>query len=134
MQGLIRSIFAVVPAVFATVVLAANVTLSEVVKGVNVDDNTKLAARDYWNSVKGKEVTWSGEVAEVKGTRGEAHVYVADKSQPLYKGFNVIVKTHDIEKAGKLKKGQKVRFTGALDRYKQKKVGAVITLGDGRLL
>jgi hypothetical protein len=129
-----RSVLGLLITAWTLGAVGADITMAQVVKGVSGDGNTKLAAEQYWKSVEEKEVTWSGEVVDVKGGRNEANVYVADKSQPLYKGYNIVVKTHDVEKAGSLKKGQPVRFTGALERYNVKRVGAVITVRKARLL
>jgi hypothetical protein len=134
MTSIRRSLLGVLMAAWAMSAGGADITMAEVVKGVSADGNTKLAAQQYWKAVDEQEVTWSGEVIEVKGGRNEANVYVADKSQPLYKGYNIVVKTYDVEKAANLKKGQTVRFTGELSRYKVKRVGAVITIGKARLL
>jgi hypothetical protein len=112
----------------------ADITLGQIVKGVSGEGNTKLAAQAYWKTVDEQEVTWSGEVVEVKGGRNEANVYVADKSQPLYKGYNIVVKTNDVEKAASLRKGQSIRFSGELENYKVKRVGAVVTVRKARLL
>ena len=134
MTSVLRSVLGMLITACAIGAVAADITMAQVVKSVSAGDNTKLAAEQYWKTVEEKTVTWSGEVVDVKGGRNEANVYVADKSQPLYKGYNIVVKTHNVEKAANLKKGQTVRFTGALERYNVKKVGAVITLRKASLL
>jgi hypothetical protein len=134
MKHSMRSIFAVVAIALTTAVFAANITFGQVVDGVDPRKNTKLAAKEYWKSVKGQEVTWNGEVFDVKGGSSKAKVYVADKSRPLYKGYNIIVETIDVPKAASLKKGQKIRFKGLLDGYDQKDNGAIVELNEASLL
>lgn len=129
-----RSVFTVVALALTTAVVAANITFGQVVDGVDPRKNTKLAAQEYWKTTKGQEVTWSGEVYDVKGGSKKATVYVADKSRPLYKGYNIKVETFDVSKAASLKKGQKVRFKGLLDDYDQKDNGAIVELSEASLL
>lgn len=118
----------------ATAVMAANVTFGQVVDGVDSRKNTKLASKQYWKSVEGQEVSWTGEVVDVDGGSKKAKLYVADKSRPLYKGYNIVVITLDVAKAAALKKGQTVRFRGLLDDYDQKDQGAVVEVVEASIL
>lgn len=108
---------------------AAGPSFAEVVDGVDGSKNTKLAAKENWKKFKGQEVSWSGVIHQVdsKGSK-EAKVYVADKSRPLYKGYNIELITSDIEKAAGFKKGQTVRFKGIIDDFDSKDPGAVVEL------
>lgn len=109
--------------------VSAGPTFAEVVDGVDGSKNTKLAAKENWKKFKGQEVSWSGVIHQVdsKGSK-EAKVYVADKSRPLYKGYNIELITSDIEKAAGFKKGQTVRFKGIIDDFDSKDPGAVVEL------
>jgi len=118
----------------ATAVMAANVSFGQVVDGVDPRKNTKLASKEFWKSVKGQEVSWSGEVIDIDGSSKKAKLYVADKSRPLYKGYNIVVVTLDVAKAASLKKGQTVRFRGLLDDYDQKDQGAVVEVVEASIL
>jgi len=106
---------------------AAGPTFAQVVDGVDGKKHTKAATKENWSKVKGQEVSWSGVVQDVVTKRkGKAVIYVADKSRPLYKGYNIKVETTELDKATKLKKGQTLRFKGNLDGYSSKNPGAVI--------
>jgi hypothetical protein len=110
-------------------VSAAPPTFVQVVDGVDGGKNTKLAAKENWKKFKGQEVSWSGVVHQVdtKGSK-EAVVYVADKSRPLYKGYNIKLITSELEKAASFKKGQTIRFKGYIDDFDSKDPGAVVEL------
>jgi hypothetical protein len=95
--------------------------------------NTTLHAREYWSEVEGERVKWSGEVADVRGGRSRAVVYVAIGSRPLIQGFNVIVHTEDVKKAAALKKGDAVEFTGTLRKWKALDAGALLSVFDAEL-
>lgn len=128
-----RTIQAVVCAVVLSVaglpVAFAAPTFAQVVDGVDGRKNTKLAAKENWKKFKGQEVSWSGTVFNVD-TKGKDKivVYVADKSRPLYKGYNIKAYSSDIEKAANFKKGQTIRFRGIIDSFDSKDPGAVIEL------
>ena len=113
-------------------VMAAGPSFGQVVDGVDANKNTKLAAKENWKKWKGQEVSWGGVVHNVdtKG-KNEAVVYVADKSRPLYKGYNIKVITSDLDKAASFKKGQSIHFKGTLDDFDTKDAGAVVELKGG---
>lgn len=115
-------------------VLAAGPAFGNVVDGVDGHKNTKLATKENWKKFKGQEVNWSGVVHDVdsKGSK-EAKIYIADKSRPLYKGYNIELITHEIDKAATLKRGQTIRFKGIIDSFDSKDPGAVIELKEGQL-
>jgi hypothetical protein len=114
--------------------LAAGPSLGQVVDGVDGRKNTKLATKENWKKFKGQEVSWSGVVHDVdsKGS-DEAKIYVADKSRPLYKGYNITLITREIGKASNLKRGQTIRFKGTIDGFDSKDSGAVIELKEVHL-
>lgn len=135
MKKLILSIFLGIVAAYPVLsVNAAPIAFGQVVDNLDGIKNTKLHSEQYWKTIKGQEVTWSGEVTDVDGGSSKAKVYVADKSRPLYNGYNVIVTTSDVSKASNLKKGQRVRFKGVLDDYNSKKPGAVVKLKEAQIL
>lgn len=111
---------------------AAGPTFGQVVDGVDSQKNTKLAAKENWKKWKGQEVSWAGTVHEVDSKGDKAKVYVADKSRPLYKGYNITLIT-EMDKAARLKRGQAIRFKGTLDGYDTKDSGAVVDLKEAQL-
>lgn len=113
---------------------AENVSFPQLIDHLDERKNTKLHSKEYWSNIKGKEVIWSGEVADVDGGKSKAKVYIADKSRPTFKGYNIKFETHDVAKAANLKKGQKIRFKGLLDDYDSKEGGAIITVKEGTIL
>jgi hypothetical protein len=136
MKKLILSIFLGIIAAcpVLTVTAAPSIGFGQVIDNLDGQKNTKLHVEEYWKFIKGQEVTWSGEVTDVDGGSSKAKLYVADKSRPLYDGYNIIVTTSDVSKASNIKKGQLVRFKGILDDYNSKKPGAVIKLKEAQIL
>jgi len=119
----------------ASLPLAALATgFGELVDHMDSRKQTSLHAKEYWQKVKGTEVSWSGIVYDVKGDSSKAKVYVADKSRPLHSGYNIVIVTHDIEKAANLKKGQSLRFKGNLDDFRSKDAGGIVTLANAQIL
>jgi len=119
--------------VAAAPVFAAGPGFGQVVDSVEEGKNTKLAAKENWNKIKGTEVSWSGTVYDVKGGSSRAKIYVADRSRPVYKGYNITVVTTAVARAAALRKGAKIRFTGRLDDYRSKRGGAIIEVDDARI-
>ena len=136
MKKLILSIFLGIVAAcpVLTVTAAPPIGFGQVIDNLDGQKNTKLHVEEYWKSIKGQEVTWSGDVTDVDGSSSKAKLYLADKSRPLYDGYNIIVTTSDVAKASNIKKGQRVRFKGILDDYNSKKPGAVIKLKEAQIL
>jgi hypothetical protein len=134
MAAVRRTTLAVVAAAWALSAGAADISLAQVMKGLSLGGNTQIMVTRYWQSINGHEVTWSGEVVDFSTRRREARVFVADVSQPLYKGYNIMVKTYDYDRVAALKKGQTMRFTGELDEYKVQESRIVITNARARLL
>ena len=127
------------PKAAQTTIYAASATapagsFAEVVDNMDLRKQTKLKTKEYWQKVKGTEVTWSGAVYDVQGDSSKAKVYVADKSRPLHSGYNIAVVTHDIEKAANLKKGQSLRFKGNLDDFRNKSAGGIVTVVNAQIL
>lgn len=121
-------------AVGLPVAVAAGLEFATVVDSLDPQKNTKLAVKEYWKGISGQEVSWSGQVMEVKGGSSKVKIWVANKARPLYKGYNIVVVTRDVEKAATLKKGQTVHFKGSLDDYDDFRGGTIIFLSDAALI
>lgn len=125
----------ILPLLLALSAYAADLGFATVVDNLDLRKNTKLHVQEYWKGIAGQTVQWSGEAVDVQGgKRSRVKVFIADTSQPLYKGYNIVVISHDIEKAATIKKGQKVKFSGQLSRFNAKRAGAVIEISDAQLL
>jgi hypothetical protein len=112
-----------------------NLGFDSVVDNLDLRKNTKLHVREYWKSIQDQQVTWSGEAYDVQGgAKSRVKIYIADKSRPLYKGYNIVVTSTDVEKAANIRKGQRVRFTGTLHDYNARRAGAVFEISDAQLL
>lgn len=112
---------------------ADSMSFGVVVDNLDVRKNTKLHVREYWKSIVNQPVSWSGEVYDVKASRSKVQLLVADKSRPLYKGYNIVVNTRDVSAAADLKIGERVRFTGTLHEYKAEREGAVLQVAEAQL-
>lgn len=115
---------------------AAGPSYASLVDQLNPQKNTKLQLKETWKKYKGEEVTWSGTVAEVKDGRHSAKIYVADKSRKLYKTYNITVSVKNKERASALKRGQQIRFKGALNNFDHRDDGrtTIISVKDAELL
>jgi len=98
----------------------------EVVGHMDLTKKTSLHTETYWNNNLGSTVTWSGSVYDVKGGRGKAVVYVANKAKPLYKGYNIVLTSFDMEAASNLEINQRISFSGQLQKCKNKKGRPII--------
>lgn len=87
---------------------------------------TKLHAQEYCKEAKGADVSWSGKVHDVKGGRRAAKIYVANTSRPIYRGYNIVAVTDDVDAAAKVRKGDTVRIKGQISRCTLKDNGAII--------
>lgn len=114
---------------------AAGISFGALVDQLDMKRFTKLQVEESWKKVKGSEVTWSADVVEVKGGKHSAKVYLIDRSRKNYKGYNITLATRDVDRAAKLRRGQRIRFTGSLDDYDEHNNGSTtIGLKDGRIL
>lgn len=102
------------------------VKFNHVVKQLNVSKNTRLAVKNNWQNLKGTEVNWTARVVDVKGGRGKVQILAVHKGAKKYRGYNLVLTTFDIEAAAQLKKDQRIRFSGQLNKYKAKNGGLVI--------
>jgi hypothetical protein len=103
-----------------------SLSFTEVVDSLDLDEKTSLYVKQYWLEIRDQEVTWSGEVKNVKGGRGKAELRVANKARSTYKGFNMVLVSYDVETAAKFEIGQQIKFTGSLYKYKSRKGRPII--------
>jgi len=87
---------------------------------------TKLHAQEYCKDARGADVNWVGKVFDVKGGRRGAKIYVANASRPVYRGYNIVAVTDDVDAAAKVRKGEQVRVKGQISRCTLKDNGAII--------
>ena len=133
-----KQLFALV-LLFATSLLpaaqAAGIGYGALVDQLNPDQKTTLQLKETWKQYKGQEVTWAGTVVEVKDGKHGAKVYILDRARKNYKGYNVVMATHDKERAARLKRGQQIRFKGVLYDFDPHNNGSIsIDLRDGEFL
>jgi hypothetical protein len=107
---------------------AARYEFGTVIDNLDRRKVTKLHAQDYCRQAKGAEVSWSGKVYDVKGGRRSAKVYLANTTRPIYRGYNIVAVTTDLDAAARVRKGEQVRVTGSVDRCILKDNGAIIEL------
>lgn len=111
---------------------AAGIAYGALVDQLRIENKTKAELKETWKKYKGQEVSWSGTVTEVKAGKKNAKVYILDSSRKNYKGTNIQMATHDLERATKLKRGQQIRFKGTLHNFKNHDNGGVtISLRNG---
>jgi hypothetical protein len=108
--------------------VAARYDFGTVIDNLDRRKVTKLHAQDYCKDIKGSEVSWTGKVYDVKGGRRNAKIYVANQSRPIYRGYNIVAVTDDLDAAARVHKGEQVRVTGSIDRCVLKDNGAIIEL------
>ena len=133
MRSLAKSL-ALAALLVAGTAAAKSLEFGTVIDNLDLRKVTKMAASEYCKNARGTDVSWSGEVHDVKGGRRNiAKVFVADRSRPIYNGYNIVVVTSDYDKAATVKKGQRVRFTGQIDRCQLKKNGAIIEVENATL-
>lgn len=114
---------------------AAGVAYGTLVDQLRIENKTKAELKETWKQYKGQEVSWTGTVTEVKTGKKNAKVYLLDSSRKNYKGSNIQLNSRELDRAAKLKRGQKVRFTGKLHNFKNHNNGSVtISLRDGEFL
>jgi hypothetical protein len=119
---------ALVGALLANGAAAASRDFGTVIDNLDRRKVTKMHAQDYCKDIKGTEVSWGGKVYDVKGGRRSAKIYVANNARPIYRGYNIVAVTTDLDAAAKVRKGEQVRVTGSVDRCVLKDNGAIIEL------
>ncbi len=98
-------------------------TVAGFAASVDTNKKTSLFVKQYWSDVKGQEVAWSGKVKDVKGGRGKAEIFVANKNWKTHNGYNLVLVTRDVPGAARLEIDQHIRFTGKLNKYKASRSG-----------
>jgi hypothetical protein len=112
----------------------AGPAFATVVDNLDVHKNTKLHAREYWKGIAEQRVSWSGVVTDVRGSRSHVEIYVASRARPLYKGYNLVVVTNDVKKSASLKKGDSIKFSGTLHKWRPLgSGGALLTVTNAEL-
>jgi hypothetical protein len=101
------------------------ITIATFAANVDTSKKTSLFVKQYWQDVKGQEVTWSGKVKNVKGGRGKAEILVANANWKTYDGYNLVLQTRDVPGAARLEINQHIRFTGKLHNYKASRSGVL---------
>ena len=101
-------------------------TFKEFVTHLDLTKNTSLHVEHFWVKNKGQLFTWTGKVVDVKGGRGKAEIRAANADALLYKGFNLILVTHQKADAAALKVGQQIKFRGQVYNYKGRRGNPVI--------
>lgn len=90
-------------------------SFSELKQNLDRDRNTRAYVKAYWKKVKGRRVSWSGEVVDVGGGfRDRYKVYLRVDSPGIEYNVVLVVKG---ESAALLKKGSTIRFSGRLHDY-----------------
>ena len=107
-----------------------SMAFTSVIDNLDLTKKTSLYVKQYWSEIKGRQVTWRGQIKGVKGGRGKAELRVANKARRTYKGFNIVLISHDVSGAAKFELGQQIRFTGVLHKYKSKKGNPIIVYLD----
>ena len=125
----------VTPLLALSAVAGANLRFDDIVDNLNTRKYAKQYVREYWQSVQDQQVSWSGEAYDVQSrSKTRAKIYIADRSRPLFNGYNIIVTTHEVEKAAAIKRGEQVKFIGTLRNYVTKRSGAVLEITEAQLL
>jgi hypothetical protein len=115
--------------------LTREITFEKVIEGLDPRKNTQLFVQQFWKNIRGKELTTSGEVIDVRPAKGQAEVDVANKSKPTVERINLRLIVPSLDQAAVLKRGQQIKFKGAIDNYKDYRGGGiVVTLKNVELL
>ena len=70
----------------------------------------------FWKNISGKELNSSGEVIDVRPSKGAAEVDVANKSKPSVERINIRLIVPTVDQASVLKRGQQIKFKGYIDK------------------
>lgn len=98
---------------------ASSVSWSEIHRIYGLESKySDLQKDEEWKRFKGKRISWSGEVVEVSnGFLGGLQMQVKMNRNTLISDLIISLNKSSKEKAMKLSKGNRVRFTGKLDRW-----------------
>jgi len=113
---------------------ARNMSFEHVYDNLDPAVNTELHVREFWKSIDGAKVVWSGVVRDVKGGRGRAKIFLHNGSRPATRNYNIVVVTFNVKKAAALKPGQKISVSGFIANYRKGKPrGIVLFLDNGEI-
>jgi hypothetical protein len=102
---------------------------------VSLNKNTEYAVETFWRQWRGHQVTWTGDVSEVRAGSGHCELYLAAPSEPIYNGYNIVADTRDMLGSAGLKKGDRIQIAGLLHRYRARSGQPVIvTLSEARIV
>ncbi len=93
---------------------------------VRSESNTDYATKVFWQQWRGRSVTWSGVVSEVRAGSGRAVLYLAAPLEPVYRGYNIVAVTRDTATPATLQKGVQIQVSGLLHRYSARPGQAVV--------
>jgi hypothetical protein len=110
-------------------------SFSEFAAHMTLDKNTEFASDTFWRQWRGRQVTWTADVSEVRAGNGRCELYLASPSEPLYQGYNIVAVTRDMMGSASLKKGDRIQVTGLLHRCRARYGQPVIvTLSEVRIV
>ncbi|HUR41548.1 MAG TPA: hypothetical protein VM240_10315 [Verrucomicrobiae bacterium] len=118
----------------ATAVHAASYDFATTVDNLDRRKVTKMHASQYCKDARGHDVTWSGKVHDVRGGRRSAKIFVANDARPMYKGYNIVVVTGDLDRAAKVAKGERIKFRGQIGGCTLKDNGAILEVENADIL
>ena len=101
---------------------------------LSLEKNTSMHVSYFWDNAKGKRVTWTGEVFDVKGGRGKAEILIANSEKPVVKGYNIVLVSYKPAQAAALKKGEYVTFSGEVFDNKRDGKSLIIYLDNADIL
>lgn len=80
-------------------------------------DRTDLQKDEIWKGYEGKYVDWVGEVTDISKGFGGLTLYIKMKDSTFTHDLRIELKSSEESKALKIIKGDRVNFTGRLDRW-----------------
>ena len=101
---------------------------------LSLEKNTSMHVSYFWDKAKGKRVTWTGEVLDVKGGGGKAEILVANSERPVLKGYNIVLVSYKPAQAAALKKGENITFSGEVFDKKRDEEALIIYLNNAEIL
>lgn len=110
----------------ASAALAAGLEFGTVHDKLNLNKHSQMEVKDYFKTVKGEEVTWSGVVKEIVSDRWRNEVRLTNSARSAPHGYNIVLNLNDRDQTAKLRRGQKITFTGVLSSYRNGIRGGVV--------
>lgn len=95
---------------------------------------SKHEIKEYWQSIRGKRVFWSGTVYQAKTSGRGFKILVENRNALTRSGYNIVLVKKGPTDIGDIAKGTDIRFSGVLyDIHASKGTGPVIVLVDVRI-